>query len=554
MVKRQSEPNLLLLAVLGILLYMTVTFASSYLQDPITADTAEPQHPAITKQDAADAAVQFVRERFALSSGYHTGALYQSHTTRSGYLQKERLYEDYSQRFESFPLDYYEVEINDAGNQFTYYVDVNYFNQRIVGWEAYAAPAARRQTVSAGAASEPVKLAEQAIADQGYTLSDFVRVDEDPTLRLSASDKAARPATGTKYWYQSKTRQIGDAKLYLTLAISGGKVVSFHPEFNIPASFVAWQQQQNDRASLMTTISMGGALVMTLVSIYILIRYRKEITFRRGLLLSFMFLAIYIGNNFNMLPAFRTSHPEGPSQFEAVFYLWFVNAFIVLMAASVYFALLAGKNMWLRRGWNPITEWSEPEFGSRVLTAMGRGYLLCLFVLGVQQGLFFIAGEYFDVWSVNDPSDSVLNMLIPGVFPLMAWAAAISEEAVYRLFGIAFFLQLVRSRLLAVLLPSMIWALSHTQYPIYPVYTRFVEVTLIGLIFGFFFLKYGFMTVLFAHASMDSILMGLSLIDMGDLTHNVIGALYLIVPALVGWILAWLHRIRKRRDVMPVSS
>jgi hypothetical protein len=144
-------------------------------------------------------------------------------------------------------------------------------------------------------------------------------------------------------------------------------------------------------------------------------------------------------------------------------------------------------------------------------------------------------------------------MSIPAVFPLLAWSAAISEEAVYRLFGIAFFLKLVRNRFAAVLLPSIVWALSHTQYPIYPVYTRLVEVTIIGLIFGFAFLKYGFMTVLFAHATMDSILMGLSLIDMGDLLHSLTGTFYLIVPALIGWFLGWLHGKRKRREQIVPS-
>jgi hypothetical protein len=550
-VKRQTESPLLLLAVIGIILYLTVV-GSSYLREPGTAAEAVPQYPAITKQEAAHAAAQFVQERFGLSDAYRSNTLYQSYSTRSGYLQKEKLEDEYVKRFESLPIDYYEVEINDISKQITYYIDVNYSNQRILGWEAYTSPSAKQQAVSS-LNSDPLKLAEQAITDQGYSAADFIRVAEDPGQAAAERREGPSSASGTKLLYQSKDKQIGAAKLHLTLSVANGKVVSFHPVFELPESFLQWQEHQDDRASLMTRISMGVSLIMALASVYTVIRYRREISYRRGLLLSFIFLAVYVGNNFNMLPAFRTAHSEGPSQFEAFFNLIIINVFIFLMAVSIYFAILAGKNMWLRRGWNPVTEWSDPSFGQRAVSAMGQGYLLCLFVLGVQQGLFFIAGEYFDVWAVNDPSDSVLNMLVPGIFPLMAWAASISEEAVYRLFGIAFFLKLARNRFLAVLLPSMIWALSHTQYPIYPVYTRFVEVTIIGLIFGFAFLKYGFMTVLFAHASMDSILMGLSLIDLGDLTHSIIGVFYLVVPAIVGWFLAWLHGKRKRRE-LPLPS
>ncbi|NHN30370.1 CPBP family intramembrane glutamic endopeptidase [Paenibacillus agricola] len=552
MVKRQSESTLLLLAVIGVILFLSVIFTSSYLLGTDQAEEEASQTPAITMQEAADVAVRFAQKQFQLSSNYEASTLYQTHSKRSGYLQKEHLSDTYSERFANLPIDYYEVEINDLSRgSTTYYVDINYENSQVLGWSAHLSPLTKANTV-ASSLVEPQALAEQAIQDQGYTLADFTKLDLDksPALEKGSSLPAA---LGSSFVYQSLTNQIGEARLHLSLAVSGGKIVSFYPLFNIPASFEAWQAAQNDSASLMTRISMLVSLGMAAYALYILIRYRREITFRSGLWLTVIFLIIYIGNNFNMLPAFRTSHSEGPSQFEALFYLAFLNVIIVMMAVSVYLSVLAGKQMWSRFHWNPLPSWKESSFGRDALTAMGRGYLLCLFILGVQQVLFFIAEQAFDVWSVNDASDSVLNMSIPGFFPLMAWAAAISEEAIYRLFGIAFFMKICRFRFLAILLPSVIWALSHTQYPIYPVYTRLVEVTIIGVIFGYAFLKYGFMTVLFAHASMDSILMGMSLYGLGDWTHILIGSFYLVFPALVGWFIYKLHqsRTKRRASSMP---
>jgi ABC-type sulfate transport system permease subunit len=138
-------------------------------------------------------------------------------------------------------------------------------------------------------------------------------------------------------------------------------------------------------------------------------------------------------------------------------------------------------------------------------------------------------------------------MYSPYVFPIMAWAAAISEEGTYRLFGIAFFLKLVRFRFLAVLLPSILWALGHTEYAIYPVYTRLIEVTLLGLVFGYAFLKYGFLTALFAHACMDSVLMGLSLWSISTWPGLYLGLIYIASPFVVAWIIYWLHSRRQRR-------
>ncbi len=183
---------------------------------------------------------------------------------------------------------------------------------------------------------------------------------------------------------------------------------------------------------------------------------------------------------------------------------------------------------------------------------MSSGYVIALFILGIQQALFFAATELFDVWAVNDPTDSVYNMLHPEWFPLLAWSAAISEEAVYRVLGVSLMLKLTRRPFVAVLVPSVIWAMSHTQYPVYPVYTRLVEVSVIGIVFGYAYLRYGFLTALFAHAAMDSILMGFSLMYSGDDRQAAVGLAYFFAPAVVGWLLHRLHgRFRPRSPSNP---
>lgn len=535
--KRYLEPFLLKLAIIGILLYASVFAGSLWLHHSRNEPDTNPAQPAITKQAAADAAVQFAQKQFGLSTRYGTSVLFQSHSDRSGYLQKERLLDDYTKRFAAdYPIDYYEVEINDAESRVTYYIDVNFADKRILGWSSYTPPSVKQQTVASGSVSTEA-LIERTLSEQGYSIREFIRVGNAP------ADEGRRTGLhGEAFTYESTGQQIGEAKLQLKLVAAGGKVVSFHPGFDIPASFVQWQKEQDRNASRMTGISMFVSLIMAITAFVIVIRHRKEITFRRGLWMTFLFLAIYIGNNFNMMPGFRTMHSEGPSEWEALFNLWFLNIFVALIGVSVYFSFLSGRYMWQRLGWVAWPVWRDASFGREIFAATVRGYLLCLFILGVQQVLFFVAGEYFDVWAVSDPAESVLNMAAPAFFPLMAWAAAISEEAVYRLFGIAFFTKLVRNRFLAVLLPSMIWALSHTQYPIYPVYTRFVEVTIIGIIFGYAFLKYGFMTVMLAHAAMNSILMGLSLLAEGTPALTIVGLLYIVLPACVGWAAAWLHR------------
>jgi len=98
------------------------------------------------------------------------------------------------------------------------------------------------------------------------------------------------------------------------------------------------------------------------------------------------------------------------------------------------------------------------------------------------------------------------------LLPIVAWLAGISEEAIYRLFGITMLKKIVRNTFVACLITTLIWALGHTLYPIYPISTRPIELTVIGLLFSYIFLRYGFITAMFSHVVFDSILMGATLI------------------------------------------
>jgi len=523
---------LIWLAIVGIILHTAGALLSQDQPDR-SPDRPAADIPLISKREAAETAAAFLRQRYGLTHDVETFVVYQSHKTLSGYLQKERLYETYEERFiRSFPLDYYEVEATDRITGNRYYVDVNFTVPHVVAWHQ-ANPETANKAANQKRTAESRKLAERELSRQGYDPADFSYVRQSPV------DGA--------YIFESRTKQIGDARLQVHIAVNGGSITLFRPEFSIPDTYVNWQDEQDDSAARMTWISLGFTLAMTLFAVYHAIKYRKTVSFRNGVLLTVIFSAIYLIHNMNMYPSYKTVYSGRSTEWDALISLFIVNMIVFLMAVSLYMSLLAGKAMWLSRGWNAWPRWDEPSFGGEVLNGMGRGYLLCLFIMGVQQLLFFIGERQFHVWSVNDPADSFFNMLAPGLFPLMAWAAAISEEALYRLFGIALFKRITGNNFVSIVIPGMIWALSHTQYPVYPVYMRFVEVTIIGIIFGYAFLRFGFITAVFAHACMDSILMGLSLTGTNRAADAAAGILYIFVPAVVAIVIAWFHRKRIRR-------
>jgi hypothetical protein len=161
MINRSLDRPLQLLAVVGIILYFTVILISSYLSGPPPSNEEADGLPTITQQAAADTAVVFARQHFALSDDHKTSTLYQTHSERSGYLQKEHLFNSYTERYTQLPLDYYEVEINDLASSKTYYIDINYSNQKVLGWKTYVSPSSKADTVSVHFAGFPSRTEQE---------------------------------------------------------------------------------------------------------------------------------------------------------------------------------------------------------------------------------------------------------------------------------------------------------------------------------------------------------------------------------------------------------
>jgi hypothetical protein len=519
----KTNKPLLILALIGIVLYISLAFA--YGDDPQPAEDGA----MLSKSEAAAQAVQFVESMSELREP-RTFVTYRTHKMFSGYLQQQDLYREYLDRYENkYPTEYFTVEVADAATRAHYEVDVGMRDGRVLGWSNLNAPE--------GGPADATLEHEAALFlyKQGYDAG-----------RLRLVPQPGDPPG--RFVFESESEAIGDARLRLAVDVAHGEIAGFHAAFSVPETFAGWLDEQDATAGLLTLISLAATAFMALYSLFYAVRLRKEIPLNRGALLTLVFLLIYGANNFNTYPALKAVYGAEMTGPTAALFIVFLNFATLLMAVSLYLNLIAGRSMWEKLGRHPWPHWTEARFGDEVLGGMGRGYLLALFLLGVQQLLFFIAATVFHVWAVNDAADSLYNMFVPALFPLMAWAAGISEEAAYRLFGIAFFKKLFHFNFPAVLVPSVIWALSHTQYPIYPVYTRLVEVTALGLAFGYVFLRYGFFTALFAHTAMDSILMGMSLLYTGSPPEMAAGVFYMALPALVGWLISLLHsRLRLKR-------
>lgn len=531
MIPHKLNKKLLILAVIGIVLYFSSNIALSLSGNASMEENLGP--PAVSKEAAQEAAVSFARDRLGFTAA-GADALYATDKYASGYIVKNDLNEAYKKSFaDKALLDYWLVIATDSRDN-TLKIRVGMDKPDVLGWES-------DETLKKTHDEKGLTAAMKGLADAGYDPNGW-------TYAPHEADNAANLFT-----FVSRTEALGEAPLSVTVGVKDGEAVSVVPGFKIPASYMDWIKSQERMASWMTVGFLLSMAAMGITALVLAIVYGRKVSWSRGIILAAVFMVLYLIQNLNVSDAMLTVQGLGKETAAKVITYGLVAVLSLLFTAAVWFSLLSGEQQWRKLGFYSWSRWRDSSFGKDVFYGMGRGYLICFFILGIQQVAFLIAGTTFHSFSINDPAQSTLNMRWPLLFPATAWVAAIMEEAIYRLFGIALFKRILRYNFPAILASGLLWGLGHAGYTIYPSYTRLFEVTVLAFIFGYAFLRYGFITAVFAHAVMDSLLMAIYLMTDDPTPARIAwGIFYIVLPAVIGYVIRFLHpKFARPRQAEP---
>lgn len=550
--RRLKTKTLWLMALIGLVIFFIVQIFPTTASDTLQMEQSD---DVIAKSQARTKAIEFTKSVLNIElAGHPEKALvtYESRSDLYGYLTKADLLAPFLKTYDKqFPYDVFRVRFNEPNDVFSALtVDVHMTTGKVVGFE---------EIVSSSNAKK------QMMLDYGTETPDSLRTWEgDLTLeekeRLAAPYLAAfgfDPARLERVsgegdvglLYRIKGDELGESQATIDIRYEYGAVSSFESYFSVPESHADYVAGQTRLANWLT---FAGYALFTFVLGILAIVYsaltRAHTTFKRGIFLAGAYFVLSVIGTVNMLPVFEKDGLD-----PIVLTVGFVIQGLVtlILAASVYFSLVGGDGLWRKNGINLWARSREEGYGRHVLTAVADGYAWALILLGVQSVVFFILERTIHTWSTTDATQSPYNMVYPLLFPLLAWVAGIGEEAVYRLFGIPMLKKLFRSTFIASLLTTLIWAFGHTLYPIYPVISRPIELTFIGLLFSFIFLRYGFPTVVFSHVIFDSILMALSLMFMGGAVNIAAGLVYIALPAIVAYVIYLFNPPGKERQGPP---
>jgi len=168
--------------------------------------------------------------------------------------------------------------------------------------------------------------------------------------------------------------------------------------------------------------------------------------------------------------------------------------------------------------------------------------------------VFYTIATKFGAWAPQEVSYSdAVNTAFPWISGVaIGLLASMNEEFTFRLFAIPFFMRITRSRWIAILVPAFLWGFLHSNYPQEPAYIRGVEVGLIGIVAGMVMLRWGILSTLIWHYTVDASLVGLFLVRSDNLYFKISGVVVGLAAAAP--LLFSLASYLKRGQFEPVDD
>lgn len=498
----------------------------------------------ITKEEALNRALQIYTGENITSARSHvepivSAVIYDTNSLLAGYVNKEQLQKSYSQWEELAPYDVYRVLIQRGNlHDLSYTImDIHMTTGKLVSYQT------RTSDISTASAfdseSEMLARSDQAIRSIGYTLSQVNRL----------------PVTEQNPYvvnYQVPAAIVGDAYLTLSVTWNGNQLASVKPVWNIPDTYTTQVGKQISSAESVQLYAYEiMSIIMGIAAIICAIVYRRRIHFRSKTILvaSVISCLISILHIWNFMPASVMLKKLVPVSVGDIRNGLFLSTFITIIQGGItlYLAIAAGGALWKRNAYfHVMPTWSDPHFGTGLVQAFWKGLCWAGVLLGIQT--FIFAGLELSIgsWSTTDSSSAPVNLNYIYAYPLLAWVAAISEEGFFRLFGVGLLRRWIPNVWIAALIPTFVWAAGHVTYPIYPFYSRPIELMIMGLIFVWIMIKHDFWTAVITHLMLDTILMVISLLLERSLPGIIFGILYLLLPAIAVYTISYIHRNRQQ--------
>ena len=338
----------------------------------------------------------------------------------------------------------------------------------------------------------------------------------------------------------------GGAKLLTGATVSGNEIIRFYKNrLDIPENFERYIENQLSLGSSIRSFYMLIFMVIITWSVFLVFRRANNITMRycKGWFIkSAVFLIllniIYMLNNMQNVLAYY------PTSVYLSSYLgkYAITSLLGIIFVNINFVLpgLAGESLTLETFPNQkglsFSQYIKSSFANRNVTYLILlGYLIFIIMLGVQATTFHLGHKYLGVWREWEKLTHFTSAYIPFITAFaIGINASFIEEIIFRLFGISLLKKYFRNAIIPIVLTSFIWGLGHSEYAVFPVGFRIIEISILGFILGSIFLKFGIIPLITAHYLFD-VFWGVSAYILGNTTLYLFSGsiIILLIPAIL---------------------
>jgi len=349
-----------------------------------------------------------------------------------------------------------------------------------------------------------------------------------------------------------------EGKLILSCGIQGNQVGSFSKYILIPRSFTAEVEQSEDNRNLLTLIFKLFYLALGIIvgAEFLLFLKRHQIRWKVPIVLALGMFFLSLASELNSL-SLEWSLIDTRESFSHFLLTEFLSSLLTAFWSGLFILMVAVAAENSQKGtWPKMPRlkhvFSRDYFLSKnFLQSIWIGYSLGALQLGYVAVYYLLSHRFFGGWSPPEsPYINVASSFIPWIFPLtVGLSAAFNEELFFRMFSISFLKRWLVSPILAVGIPALIWGFLHSNYYVEPIYSRGVELALVGVVLGMVYLKYGILPVILCHYTYNSVLGFVPLLRSESLffkTSGWISLFWILLPACLALLSFVLIKRRKK--------
>lgn len=471
----------------------------------------------VSKAEAIRIATEHVqsKERVDLSS-YHRSVIFDVSTDGDRYLQKSMGFDAEEKFIKEHQLDlfFWSFRFFKEGKKEEFRVVISSKTGEVVSYSHILEDTAFRESMSEDEAEKKAR---------DFLIRQF-NVNFDAWAFNAKTNIKFDNRTDYTFSWEKKNVDIrwspdpksGTGKLTTMVVVSGDDILAYNKQtISIPDEFYRYLDRAKESGRNLGLVSNIGSLFLLIGAIWVVMMRRNHLAMNRTKgfytkLIVFLFILSVLSafnNAQGYIYGYPTTQPFAPffirqAIYEVIERFLFYICFIIPCLAGE----LLRFEIFPKRPQMSMFHYVTTTFLSRDVTRIILlGYCFAVVMIGLQTSIFEFGYRYCDVWM----EQSRLSRFSSAYFPffgvlILAINASISEEALYRLFGVNFSIKFFRSVALGVLIPSIIWGLGHTGYNVFPFWFRGLEVTILGIFSALVYLRFGLIAVVVQHFVFDA--------------------------------------------------